>query len=202
MEQVLIITGIAIAAFALIIYVLKKLRFKKMVTTLQMQDFDTFFKLADAKTSKYLFPRFNLEYLKLNANILRADTKQTDASFDLLMSINMTTNQKDDVYMKAFNYYVSLEDKKKTKELMEVIETFKNEELVKEARTIYDIFILKKANYIEIMEDTLEDMDDAQRGITEYLLSVQYANIKDKKKAEEYLQLSREHLKAPDEATN
>lgn len=199
MELPFIITGIIIAGLAITIYILKKARFQKMLLALQTQNFDDFFELTNKTSSKYLFPRFNLEYLKLNAYILKGDSKKIAESFDFIFTMRMSQKQKDDVYMKAFNYYVSLEDKKKTKELIEIIETFKNEALKREARTIYDIFILKKANYVEAMENDLPNMDNAQKGITEYLLSVQYTNINNKKKAEEYLELSKKHLSEDNE---
>lgn len=200
MELAIILAVITVGGFSLCIYIFKKMRFQKLLILLQTQQFEQFDKLVNSGSSKYLFPRFNLEYIKLNAYILRADEKKIDESFDTLFSIKMTNPQKQDVYMKAFNYYVGMENKQKTKQLIEVIEAFDNEAMKKEARTIYDIFILKKGNYIEEMEVQLAEQDDAARGITEYLLSVQYENINNKKKAAEYLKRSKEHLKQPEEA--
>ncbi|MDF9825879.1 hypothetical protein M2475_002260 [Breznakia sp. PF5-3] len=201
MELILILTVITVGGFSLFTYIFKKLRFKKILTLLQQQQYDEFDKIVDSWSSRYLFPHFNIEYLKLNSYILRGDESKIDKSFDTLFTIKMTMPQKQDVYMKAFNYYVGLENKHKTKELIEVIEGFDNEEMKKEARTIYDVFILKRSNYIEEMEANLKDQDDAEKGITEYLLSVQYENKGNRKKAEEYLELSKSHLRDPEETT-
>lgn len=198
MEFAVIITIVAIVVFSLGTYLLKKFRFKKLVILLQSQQFEEFDKLVDKFTTRYLFPRFNLEYMKLNSYILRVDEKKIEETFDTLFTLRMSKAQKEDVYMKAFNYYVSIESASKTKEIIEVIEEFDNEAMRKEARTIYDIFILKRSNYIEDMEAALADQDDDEKGINEYLLSVQYKNKGDKKKSKEYLELSKKHLNPED----
>ena len=194
MEFAVIITIATIVVFSLIMYLLKKFRFNKLVILLQSQQFEAFDKLVDKFSTRYLFPRFNLEYMKLNASILRVDEKKIEETFHTLFSIKMSKAQKEDVYMKAFNYYVGVENASKTKEIIEVIEEFDNAAMKKEARTIYDIFILKRSNYIEEMESALTTQEEEERGINEYLLSIQYKNKGDKKRAKEYLELSKKHL--------
>jgi len=198
MEFAVILTIAAIVVFSLGTYILKKFRFKKLLILLQSQQFDQFDELVDKFSTRYLFPRFNLEYLKMNSNILRIDEKKIDESFTTLFSMKMSKAQKEDVYMKAFNYYVGIEDANKTKEIIAVIEEFDNAAMKKEARTIYDIFILKRSNYIEEMEAALDEQDNDEKGINEYLLSVQYKNKGDKKKSKEYLELSKKHLNPKD----
>ncbi|MFV0254999.1 MAG: hypothetical protein ACK5G7_02590 [Erysipelotrichaceae bacterium] len=190
----IVLTIIGILVLYCFYHFTKKKQLNKMVSALKNTDFDSFFETANAKITRYVFPKFNLEYLKLNALILKQDTKAIEKAFNEMFKLKMTPPQKEDIYMKAFNYYVGLENKRKTKELITTIETFDNEEMKKEARTIYDIFILKKANYIEEMEQELANDDLASKGINEYLLSVQYRNIKDEKKAKHYEKLSKKHL--------
>lgn len=198
MTLAIIIAAAAVVGFSLFTYVYKKIRFKNFMTMLQTQNYEAFDKLIQKGSSKYLFPRYNLEYLKLNSYILRGDDKKIDECFDSILNIGMSKKQKQDIYMKAFNYYVGMENATKTKKIIAVIEDFDNEQMKKEARTVYDIFILKRGTYIPEMEALLAEQDDAAKGITEYLLSVQYGNLNNKKKANEYLELSKKHLNEED----
>ncbi|MFV0379866.1 MAG: hypothetical protein ACK5KQ_03470 [Anaerorhabdus sp.] len=172
----------------------KKTQERKMLQAIYSTDFDTFFKVADSKFTRYVFPKFNLEYLKLNVHILKNDEPSIDESFEKMFKFKMNTPQKEDIYMKAFNYYVGMEKKEKTTQLIEVIETFDNEELKNEARIIYDIFVLKKSNYIDDMIEALPKQDINTKGVNEYLISVQYKNLNDNKNAKKYEALSKKHL--------
>lgn len=169
----------------------------KMITCIQNGDYDGFFKTADSFIVKFLFPRYNLEYLKLNAYILQGKEESIEAQFDSLLAARKSKAQKEDITMKAFNYYVGVENKEKCTELMEVIKTFTNERMVQEATIMYDVFILKQGNHIKEIEEMMEGLGDAEKGINEYLLSVQYANIGDKENAKKYEKLSKKHLNEP-----
>lgn len=199
MVQVIILAAIAVFGFSAFILIYKRFRFNKLILLLQQQQFKQFDELINKKSSTFLFPYFNSEYLKLNSYLIRGDQKQIEKSFDNLFKTNLSKKQKEDIYMKAFNYYVGMENKQKVKQIVAVIDTLNNETMQKEVHTIYDIFILKKANYIEVMEASFDELDDNSKGITAYLLSVQYSNIKDTKKEKEYRELSKKFLSASEE---
>lgn len=169
----------------------------QMITCLQNGDYDGFFKTVDSFIVKFLIPRYNLEYLKLNAYILQGKEELIELQFDSLLAARKNKAQKEDITMKAFNYYVGVENKEKCTELMEEIKTFTNERMVQEATIMYDVFILKQGNHIKEIEEMMEGLGDAEKGINEYLLSVQYANIGDKENAKKYEKLSKKHLNEP-----
>ena len=169
----------------------------QMIMDLQSGNFDAFFKTVNSFLSKLVFPRYNLEYLKLNAYILQGREEDIEAQFADLLAARKNKAQKEDITMKAFNYYVGIENKEKCDELIEEIKTFTNERMVQEATIMYDVFVLKLGNHIEEIESMMEGMSDAQKGINEYLLSVQYENIGDKENAKKYEKLSKKHLNEP-----
>lgn len=202
MNQNMIIFLVIVAVVLLVVFVgsrvMRKKVMMKMITAAQNQNFEEMEAIANKTSTRMLIPPFNLEYLKLNALILEGNKRKINDQFDLLLK-NMRKNkaQTEDVTMKAFNYYVGMEDKHRTKELLAQIDTFTNVRMKEEAHIMYDIFVMKQCNYIEKMEAELEGMNDAQKAINEYLLSVQYTNKGDKEKAKEYEELSRKHMEAP-----
>lgn len=194
---VAIILIVMAIVLSIVMQILKIRKQNKMIADLQAGDFNSFDKTVNSFIVKVLFPRYNLEYLKLNAYILQGKEEEIDLQFDFLLNARKNKAQKEDITMKAFNYYVGMENKEKSHKLIEEIKTFTNERMVQEATIMYDVFVLKKANHIDEIMEMMEGMGDAQKGINEYLLSVQYENIGDKEKAKKYEKLSKKHLNEP-----
>ena len=87
--------------------------------------------------------------------------------------------QRVDLVIKAFNYYVGQEDRKKSKELLHEIKGFEGgqaEAVAHECQLMYDTMILKRHNDIPELERMLEDVGDdpVKRCRLEYLLALQY----------------------------
>ena len=51
----------------------------QMQTLLNQKRFDDLFELLDSKLVRYLFPEYNREYLRLNAYLVKGDTKAAGA---------------------------------------------------------------------------------------------------------------------------
>ncbi|NBK96938.1 MAG: hypothetical protein EOM50_02760 [Erysipelotrichia bacterium] len=198
-KNVLVIIILIVLAIVLTIAMqyVKVKKQNKMINDLQSGKFDSFDKLVNSVLVKMLFPRYNLEYLKLNSYILQGKEEEIELQFDFLLNARKNKAQKEDITMKAFNYYVGVENKEKCTELIEQIKTFTNERMVQEATIMYDVFVLKQGNHIDEILEMMEGMSDAQKGVNEYLLSVQYANIGDSENAKKYEKLSKKHLNEP-----
>ncbi len=199
-QNILIAIVIALILTVVMFVVSKRLKASKqnlMISYLQTGKFEEFEKLTNSFLVKMLFPRYNIEYLKLNASILEGDEAKIEEQFDGLLKVKKSKVQTEDITMKAFNYYVGVENKERCSELMETIKGFTNERMVQEATIMYDIFILKKGNHIEEVSKMMEGMPDAQKGVNEYLLAVQYENIGDLENAKKYEMLSKKHLSKP-----
>lgn len=77
------------------------------------KQWDEFDRLLDGKLTSMLYPRYNRDYLRLNSYLLREDHKRADEMFDLLLGLNLPKMQRVDLVIKAFNYYVGQEDRKR-----------------------------------------------------------------------------------------
>lgn len=196
MEGIIIVVILAILSIVGT-YILRKIKSNKMVECIKKGDIKAFEKESNSLLTKCLFSAFNVLYLRLNAYVLAGNEKKINETFALLLKMRKNKSQTEDVTMKAFNYYIGVEDKKRCKELLDKINTFNNVRMKEEAEMMYNIFILKNDKYVAEMEESLDGLPDARKAITEYLLSVQYANRGDKKKAKEYEGLSKIHMKQP-----
>lgn len=195
-ESTMMIIGVTLAGVVVFGFgttILKKKRMTKLVSLIQTGKLDEFMVLIDSKSTRFLFPGYNVEYLKLNAVIIEGNKRKINDQFDKMLEYRLGKKQDEDLTMKAFNYYLGLEDKHRTKNLLERMQKFNNVRLKEEAQIMYDIFIAKESKYIEQMLEQLKDQNEEQASITEYLLSIQYANAKDKVKAKEYEELYKKH---------
>ena len=83
--------------------------------------------------------------------------------FDLLLGLNLPKMQRVDLVIKAFNYYVGQEDRKKSKELLHEIKGFEGgqaEAVAHECQLMYDTMILKRHNDIPELERMLKEAGD------------------------------------------
>ena len=110
-------TTVVIICIAVSVFfsVKKRTTFKRLQQLMAAKQWDDFDRLLDAKLTSMLYPRYNRDYLRLNSYLLREDHKRADEMFDLLLGLNLPKMQRVDLVIKAFNYYVGQEDRKKSK---------------------------------------------------------------------------------------
>ena len=176
-------TAVVIICIAVSVFfsVKKRTTFKRLQQLMAAKQWDEFDRLLDGKLTSMLYPRYNRDYLRLNSYLLREDHKRADEMFDLLLGLNLPKMQRVDLVIKAFNYYVGQEDRKKSKELLHEIKGFEGgqaEAVAHECQLMYDTMILKRHNDIPELERMLEEAgDDKVKGCRlEYLLALQYKN--------------------------
>ena len=200
MKILAIIAGVAVVMIALI-STLKKSMVKKLIHYLEESEFESFYKDIDSTKTKLLLPKMSILDMKLNAEIVQQNKNNIDALFDEICSLPLTPSQKEHYYMKAFNYYVSLSDKKHTKKYIHLINELPNERMKLEANRVYNIYILKNDKDLRSLLVELKDMDDEQKGVNEYLISLIYKNKNDMENAKKYEELSKQHFALVDEKT-
>ena len=167
----------------------KRATFRKLHNLLARGEYGEYLSLLDSFLIKYLYPKYNRLYMKLNGYLFMEDHDEASRLFEQMLSMHVTKKQRKDLVMKAFNYYVERMDKDHSSTLLAEIDTWEEEAQKVEAHRIYDIFILKKYNYIEEMEARLNDVSGFDLGALEYLLSVQYENKGDARDFNEYYEL-------------
>ncbi|HIW18112.1 MAG TPA: hypothetical protein H9886_03150 [Candidatus Faecalicoccus intestinipullorum] len=168
---------------------------KKLVLAIKQKDFQSFDRLINRSLIRALFPPYNLEYLKLNRYLLEDNKGKIDQQFDLLLRASKKS-QKEDIFLKAFEYYAFNQNKKKANKYFEELQKLKNPKITKYVNLIYDVFVLNQSNHIEELEKDFENVSQDQKRFYAQLLFMQYKNINNELKQnyyKEFLKASYEH---------
>ena len=174
----------------------KRSTFNKLLKCLQNQDFDKFFTILDSLACKYFFAPFNREHMRLNAFFMMGDSTKIREQFDLILNMRINKKQRLDVCMKAFYFYVDEEDKVKAKEILDRMQGVTDETLYEQCNLIYENLLLKKTDYIDVMEEHVKACEPGfDRGMFHYLLALQYSYLDQKKKEMEHLRIAKTDMK-------
>lgn len=176
------------AAFVFTVYieVKKRTTIGKLETYLAKGDFESYLKLVDRPLTSVLYPKYNVLFLRLNATMALSDAEQTERTIEQMAKLKMSDEQRLALAVKAFNFYVDVEDKRKAKEALKYIEKHGGKEAAGVNRRTYDIFLKKSSAYISEMEHALEKATPSDEVVLCQLLAVQYENKGDHEKAAAY----------------
>ena len=176
------------AAFVFTVYIeiKKRTTIGKLETYLAKGDFESYLKLVDRPLTSILYPKYNVLFLRLNATMALSDAEQTERTIEQMAKLKMSDEQRLALAVKAFNFYVDVEDKRKAKEALKYIEKHGGKEAARVNRRTYDIFLKKSSAYISEMEHALEKATPSDEVMLCQLLAVQYENKGDHEKAAAY----------------
>ena len=200
MKVIAVAVVVALVMFT-VINTLKTTTYRKMVSLLENGSFEEFHSKIDSRFMKTLFPKSAILDLKLNAALVEQKKKEATAILEQICAMPLTTPQKENYYMKAFNFYVGLEDARNSKKYLSLINELPNERMKFEANRVYNIFILKNDKDLKDLLEKVENMEDREKGVNEYLISVIYKNKKDRENQKKYAELSRQHFALVDADT-
>ncbi|RHF38354.1 BRCT domain-containing protein [Collinsella intestinalis] len=187
----------AVLVFTVYMEVKKRTTIGKLETYLAKGDFESYLKLVDRPLTSILYPKYNVLFLRLNATMALSDAEQTERTIEQMAKLKMNDEQRLALTVKAFNFYVDVEDKRKAKEALKYIEKHGGKEAARVNRRTYDIFLKKSSAYIPEMEHALEKATPSDEVMLCQLLAVQYENKGDHEKAAAY----REHVERVMDAT-
>ena len=176
----------AALVFTVYIEVKKRTTIGKLETYLAKGDFESYLKLVDRPLTSILYPKYNVLFLRLNATMALSDAEQTERTIAQMAKLKMSDEQRLALAVKAFNFYVDVEDKRKAKEALKYIEKHGGKEAAGVNRRTYDIFLKKSSAYISEMEHALEKATPSDEVMLCQLLAVQYENKGDHEKAAAY----------------
>lgn len=176
----------AVLVFTVYMEVKKRTTIGKLETYLAKGDFESYLKLVDRPLTSILYPKYNVLFLRLNAMMALSDAEQTEQTIEQMAKLKMNDEQRLALAVKAFNFYVDVEDKRKAKEALKYIEKHGGKEAARVNRRTYDIFLKKSSAYIPEMEHALEKATPSDEVMLCQLLAVQYENKGDHEKAAAY----------------
>ena len=202
MEYTIIALTVAAALLmAAIIAVLKKKQYGKILDAIRMKDHRRFGELCNDELTKFLFPEMRIDALRLDEAMIRNDRAEISYVLARLLKADLSEKDKDRIFSRAYNYYLSVHDERKCREWLERIEKLKNQSLIRECRRTYNVYIEKGDRYLNEMLEELKNIEPEKAGANEYLISLMYANRSDRKNEKKYRQLAETHLKQLDERT-
>ena len=172
---------------ALVMNILKKKINGQLIECVKNDDDQGFETILNKTFTKFILSPFNIDYMRLNFAFIKNDNHKIEELLDTFEHRNLNSKQRQDIYSKAFNYYLSLENKSKAKHWLDLIhEQVNNNQMILEFDTLYDIYLEKGWKYLDEMLENLEDMEETYRGPSEFLISLMYENKGEKNKAKEY----------------
>lgn len=166
----------------------KRLVFSRYERLFERGDFEGCLRLLDGPLVRLIYPRYNLLYMRLNAQMCLQDDDESRRIIDEMLGLRASDEQRLVLLLRAFNFFVEQQDYARAKELLEELRQKAAPEQLAECERTYAIFAEKSSAYIKEMEAELREAGSADRTKLLYLLSVQYENKGDARRANEYLE--------------
>lgn len=192
--------GIIVVALCVIslVYteVQKRLIFSRYEKLFEKGDFEGCLRVLDGPVAKIVYPRYNQLYMRLNAQMCLADADASRRTIEEMLELSSSDKQRLVLLLRAFNFFVEQEDYERAGELLEELREKASPEQLAGCERTYAIFAEKSAAYVDQMEAELKDATGPERTTLLYLLSVQYENKGDVKRANEYLEQVRNVFEA------
>lgn len=196
MKTVGIVVIVVALAFTIYMEVQKRTTFAKLEAYLREGDLENYLKVLDRPLTNVLYPKYNVLFMRLNALLAMDDAEKTAAVIREMGSLKMNDEQRIALAVKAFTFYVEIEDELHAREVLEYLEANGDESMAKSNRRTYDIFLRGSHAYIDEMEGALSDASGVEEALLCQMLAIQYDNKGDKDRSASYRERAERSLDA------
>lgn len=196
MKTVGIVVIVVALAFTIYMEVQKRTTFAKLEAYLREGDLENYLKVLDRPLTNVLYPKYNVLFMRLNALLAMDDAEKTAAVIREMGSLKMNDEQRIALAVKAFTFYVEIEDELHAREVLEYLEANGDESMAKANRRTYDIFLRGSHAYIDEMESALSDASGVEEALLCQMLAIQYDNKGDKDRSASYRERAEHSLNA------
>ena len=196
MKTVGIVVIVVALAFTIYMEVQKRATFAKLEAYLREGDLENYLKVLDRPLTNVLYPKYNVLFMRLNALLAMDDAEKTAAVIREMGSLKMNDEQRIALAVKAFTFYVEIEDELHAREVLEYLEANGDESMAKANRRTYDIFLRGSHAYIDEMESALSDASGVEEALLCQMLAIQYDNKGDKDRSASYRERAERSLDA------
>ena len=196
MKTVGIVVVVVALAFTIYMEVQKRATFAKLEAYLREGDLENYLKVLDRPLTNVLYPKYNVLFMRLNALLAMDDAEKTAAVIREMGSLKMNDEQRIALAVKAFTFYVEIEDELHAREVLEYLEANGDESMAKANRLTYDIFLKGSHAYINEMESALSDASGVEEALLCQMLAIQYDNKGDKDRSASYRERAERSLDA------
>lgn len=186
MKTIGIVVMVVALAFTIYMEVQKRTTFAKLEAYLREGDLENYLKFLDRPLTNVLYPKYNVLFMRLNALLAMDDAEKTAAVIREMGSLKMNDEQRIALAVKAFTFYVEIEDELHAREVLEYLEANGDESMAKANRRTYDIFLRGSHAYIDEMESALSDASGVEEALLCQMLAIQYDNKGDKDRSASY----------------
>lgn len=196
MKTVGIVVMVVALAFTIYMEVQKRTTFAKLEAYLREGDLENYLKVLDRPLTNVLYPKYNVLFMRLNALLAMDDAEKTTAVIREMGSLKMNDEQRIALAVKAFTFYVEIEDELHAREVLEYLEANGDESMAKANRRTYDIFLKGSHAYIDEMESALSDASGVEEALLCQMLAIQYDNKGDKDRSASFRERAERSLDA------
>ena len=196
MKTVGIVVIVVAIEFTIYMEVQKRTNFAKLEAYLREGDLENYLKVLDRPLTNVLYPKYNVLFMRLNALLAMDDAEKTAAVIREMGSLKMNDEQRIALAVKAFTFYVEIEDELHAREVLEYLEANGDESMAKANRRTYDIFLRGSHAYIDEMESALSDASGVEEALLCQMLAIQYDNKGDKDRSASYRERAERSLDA------
>ncbi len=187
MNVYLIAAVILIVLTLIAVPLLRRAVVNSVEDSLLRQDFTAFDKKIDKWYIRLFIPHFNVDFLKLNRALMAGDRAGTDRMFEYFDHVNLTEKQKENVWLRGFEYYISQEDRVMADKYYELIKGLQDQDLITYADRLYDIYVLKGWTYLDEMLDETETLPKDQQLEAFSMIAAMYLNKGDEENVQKYM---------------
>lgn len=178
-KNILISIGILLLLIA-VFSILRYLKQRKIFRFIQTQNFSELEKELDSITTRMLIKPYNRENIRLNMYLMERDKKKINEQFERLYPILKKPLQNQEFLTKMFQHYLFEQDEKRCKKLLGTIqESIQQASILHEAQMLFQIFFENSSAYINELKQKMETMENEQKAMCAYYISLQYENKKE-----------------------
>ncbi len=192
MFKYIIMVGI-LAILYWLIHRLRDLAYEKLVAYKKAGNCEAYYREMERPYMRLLYPIISYYDLRANVAMQSRNKKECGRLYNKLCSLSLRPLQKELYYQRAFNYFVSLEDKENAKKYLDLLDTLNDPMISITASRLYSIYVLKSDEDLDDLLIELERIKEEEKGPTEQLIAMIYHNRGDKENANTYQELASKH---------
>ena len=138
--------------------------------------------------------QYNRDHLKLQVAQMTNDKEQIDALLDKMLAMKTTPEQRKEIVMRAFEYFIYEQDRRKAKPLYQEIKQHFDKKTAHRARLMYEVYITHKGDLVDELLELAKTIPDSEKGTCYLLLAQSYKNKHDDQQQAYYEELAKQYL--------
>lgn len=148
--------------------------------------YDEAFKTLNNFFARILLPTNRQYMLRFMVHEARGEREMATRMMELMLRMRNSKRRQAQINAMAFNYFISIDDKKRAKELLAEVKKTCEHAVVADSQLTYDIMCGKRHDCIDRMEQMLDGADVPTKSKLYLLIAKQYRNAGDAKSARKY----------------